>query len=90
MVINNIHFWYHPIFGGTGVQYLMEHYFGVQFKMYDKDFVDITKKNIIVFLWEPKNEHTINFEFKTNKFEFFELIGEMNNLGFYFLADYST
>lgn len=90
MVINNIHFWYHPIIGGTGVQYLMEHYFGVQFKMYDKDFVDITKKNIVVFLWEPKNEHTINFKFKTNKFEFFELIEEMNNLGFYFLADYST
>ena len=41
-------------------------------------------------LWEPKNEHTINFKFKTNKFEFFELIEEMNNLGFYFLADYST
>ena len=41
-------------------------------------------------MWEPKNEHTINFEFKTNKFEFFELIKEMNNLGFYFLADYST
>lgn len=90
MVINNIHFWYHPITGGSGVQYLMEYYFGLKFTMYDKKIVDTTKKNIIVFLWEPKNEHTINFEFKTNKFEFFELIEEMNNLGFYFLADYST
>lgn len=90
MVINNIHFWYHPTTGGTGVQNLMEYYFDVKFEMYNKDIVDITKKNIIIFLWEPKNEHTINFEFKTNKFEFFELIKEMNNLGFYFLADHST
>jgi len=90
MVINDIHFWFHPITGGSGVQCLMEYYFGVQFKMYDSDIVDSRKKNIVVFLWEPKNEHTINFKFKTNKFEFFELIKEMNNLGFYFLADYST
>jgi|694.fasta_scaffold07069_14 hypothetical protein len=90
MEIGNIKFWYHPITGGSGVQYLMEYYFGFKFTMYDKKIIDTTKKNIIVFLWEPKNEHTINFEFKTNKFEFFELIKEMNNLGFYFLADYST
>lgn len=90
MLINNIHFWYHPITGGSGVQYLMEHYFGIQFDMYDKEIVDVNKKNIIVFLWEPKNEHTINSELKTDKVEFFNIIREMNNLGFYFLADHST
>lgn len=90
MLINNIHFWYHPITGRSGVQYLMEHYFGIQFDIYDKEIVDINKKNIIVFLWEPKNPHTINFEFKTDKDEFFEIIKEMNDLGFQFLADHST
>lgn len=58
MLINNIHFWYHPITGRGGVQYLMEHYFGIQFDIYDKEIVDINKKNIIVFLWEPKNPRT--------------------------------
>lgn len=90
MEINNIVFWYHPLTGGSGVQYLMEHYFNNQFRLYNKDIVDTTKKNIIVFFWETKNDHTINFEFKTNKPEFFQIIKEMNNLGFYFLADYST
>jgi hypothetical protein len=90
MEINNIVFWYHPLTGGSGVQYLMEYYFNNQFRLYDKDIVDTTKKNIIVFFWETKNDHTINFEFKTNKPEFFQIIKEMNDLGFYFLADYST
>jgi hypothetical protein len=90
MEINNVVFWYHPLTGGSGVQYLIEHYFNNQFKLYNKDIVDTTKKNIIVFFWETKNDHTINFEFKTNKPEFFQIIEEMNDLGFYFLADYST
>jgi hypothetical protein len=90
MNMQDIHFWYHPSTGGTGIQHLMEHYFGVKFRIYQKDIVDVTKKNIIIFLWEPKNEHTVNFEFKTDKDEFFEIIQEMNNLGFQFLADHST
>lgn len=90
MVIKNIHFWYHSITGGSGIQYLMEYYFNCQFKQYGSEIIDVTKKNIIVFLWEPKNDHTINFDFKTDKVEFFEIIREMNNFGFYFLADYST
>lgn len=88
---NNIQFWYHPISGGSSVQYLIEHYFDFKFTLYSKNNVDKRKKNIIVFLWEIKNEWLFpNFDFKTDKQEFFELMQELNNLGFYFLSDFST
>jgi hypothetical protein len=38
MNIQDIHFWYHPSTGGSGIQYLMEYYFGVKFRIYEKIF----------------------------------------------------
>jgi hypothetical protein len=87
---NQIQFWFHPISGGSGIQYFIEYYYKMNFLMYEKDKVDLKKTNILIFLWEPKNEHTKNFDFKTNKPEFFDLLIQAKELGFIFLADYTT
>jgi hypothetical protein len=88
MIDNNIKFWYHPLIGGTGIQGLVETYFNLSFEKYDKFKVNQYKKNVIIFFWETTA--SINLEFKTNNSDFFELVKELNELGFYFLADYST
>lgn len=87
-MIDNIQFWKHPLIGGTGIQGLLETYFEFSFKEYDKTQVDTNKKNVIVFFWETAQ--SINLEFKTNNSDFIELLKELNELGFIFLADYST
>lgn len=84
----NIEFWKHPIIGGTGIQQLLETYYNFSFKEYDKSKVNLNKQNVIVFFWETAE--SINLEHKTNNFEFIELLKELNELGFYFLADYTT
>jgi hypothetical protein len=86
---NNIQFWYHPIMGGTGLQTLLESLYPNSFKLYtDGSDVDSSVQNIITFFWETHS--AINLEVKTNKPEFFELVSNLNNKGFYFLADYTT
>jgi hypothetical protein len=86
---NNIQFWYHPIFGGTGIQNLLEHYYPNSFKLYtDESVIDSSVKNIITFFWETSS--AINLKSKSDKDEFYELISELSKLGFCFLADYTT
>jgi hypothetical protein len=89
-ISKQIQFWFHPISGGSGIQYFLEYYCDIKFSVYEKEKVDSNKTNILIFLWEPKNEHTKHFNFKTNKPEFFSLLAETKELGFVFLADYTT
>jgi hypothetical protein len=75
--------------GGTGLQTLLESLYPNSFKLYtDGSDVDSSVQNIITFFWETHS--AINLEVKTNKPEFFELVSNLNNKGFYFLADYTT
>lgn len=87
-MIENIQFWKHPLIGGTGIQGLLETYFSFSFKEYDKTKVNANKKNVIIFFWETAE--SINLNFKTNNSDFIELLQELNDLGFIFLADYTT
>lgn len=87
-MINNLQFWKHSLIGGTGIQGLLETYFSFSFKEYDKTKVDINKKNVIIFFWETTE--SINLNFKTNNSDFIQLLQELNDLGFIFLADYTT
>lgn len=84
-----IQFWYHPIFGGTGIQNLLEYYYPNSFKLYtDDSVIDSSVKNVITFFWETSS--AINLKSKTDKIEFYNLVDELNEIGFYFLADYTT
>lgn len=85
---NRLRFWVHPYIGGTGIQGLLESHLNIEFTQYDKTKVNPTQKNIIIFFWETTA--SINLEHKTNNSEFFDLIKELNELGFHFLADYTT
>lgn len=86
---NPIQFWCHPIFGGTGIQTLLEKYYTDTFLLYSDDIkIDTSIKNVITFFWET--DAAINLELKTHKSEFIELMKDLNDLGFYFIADYST
>lgn len=88
MVNTNLEFWKHPLIGGTGIQQLLESYFDFSFKEYDKSKINPHKQNVIIFFWETLQ--SINLEFKTNNSDFIELLKELNELGFTFLADYTT
>lgn len=86
---NKIQFWYHPTFGGTGIQTLLEHYYPNSFKLYTNESeIDSSIKNVITFFWETTS--AINLKSKSDKDEFYKLISELSKFNFYFLADYST
>jgi len=87
-MISGIKFWYHPLIGGTGIQGLIETYCNISFQEFNKDYVNPKDKNIIIFFWETSV--SINLEHKTNTDSFLNLLDDLNKLGFYFLADYST
>ena len=87
-MIDDFKFWSHPIIGGTGIQSLLESYYQIQFEQYDSTKIDKSKKNVFVFFWETSI--SINLEHKTNTQSFFDLLKELNELDFYFLADYTT
>ena len=87
-MINGIKFWYHPLIGGTGIQGLVEKYYNIQFQEFNPELINVNDKNVIIFFWETAA--SINLEHKTGNQKFFDLLGELNKLGFYFLADYST
>lgn len=87
-MIDKFKFWFHPTIGGTGIQSLLESYYDINFEEYDLSKIDKSKKNIILFFWETSA--SINLQHKTNTVSFFNLLQELNQLGFYFLADYTT
>lgn len=87
-MIHKFKFWVHPLIGGTGIQSLIETYYSIDFEEYDLSKVDKSKKNVLLFFWETSV--SINLEEKTNTQSFFDLLRELNELGFYFLADYTT
>lgn len=87
-MINEFKFWVHPMIGGTGIQSLLESYYDINFEQYDSSKIDNSKKNVILFFWETYS--SINLEHKTNTPFFFNLLRNLNELGFYFLADYTT
>jgi hypothetical protein len=87
-MIHKFKFWCHPSIGGTGIQSLIETYYNIDFEEYDLSKVDNSKKNVLLFFWETSV--SINLEQRTNTQSFFNLLKELNELGFYFLADYTT
>jgi len=87
-MIDKFKFWFHPMIGGTGIQSLLESYYNINFEEYDLSKIDKSKKNVFVFFWETSI--SINLEHKTNTQSFFDLLKELNELDFYFLADYTT
>lgn len=87
-MIDEFKFWFHPMIGGTGIQSLLESYYDINFEEYDLSKINKSKKNVILFFWETYA--SINLEHKTNTASFFNLVKQLNELGFYFLADYTT
>jgi hypothetical protein len=86
--MRNIQFWYDDVTGYTGIQMLFEWVYPNSFKSISRDSINPNDTNIIVFRWETTN--AINPTTLTSKPEFFKLISELNKMGFYFMADFST
>lgn len=86
--MRNIQFWYDDVTGYTGIQMLFEWVYPNSFKSISRDSVNPNDINIIVFRWEMVT--AINSTNLTSKPEFFKLISELNKMGFYFMADFST
>ncbi len=88
--MGDIKFWTHKITGYTGIQMLFESVFPNSFEVYNEAIsrVNPSDINIIVFRWETKN--AINPTYNTTTTEFYNFISELNDMGFYFMGDFST
>lgn len=86
--MRNVQFWTDDIVGYTGIQMLFEWVYPNSFKKLKSDSVNQNDINIIVFRWETTN--AINPTTLTSTDEFFRLISELNQMGFWFMADFST
>ena len=88
VTMRNIQFWTDDIVGYTGIQMLFEWVYPNSFKRINSDSINQNHTNILVFRWE--NQNAINPTTLTSTNEFFELVSELNKMGFYFMADFST
>lgn len=86
--MRNVQFWFDDITGYTGIQMLFEWVYPNSFKRVSSDSINPNDINIIVFRWE--NQNAINPTTLTSTNEFFNLMTELNFMGFYFMADFST
>jgi hypothetical protein len=86
----NIDFWYSNISGGTGIQTLIEKLGLCVFKDVDIDTPSKSNMNFFVFQWETDNAIKPLNSNPTHSDEFISLLKKLQDLGFYFIADFST
>jgi|694.fasta_scaffold01463_25 hypothetical protein len=78
-----IQFWYSNSITTTGIQFTTETLYNtISFKNVDIDIIDTTKLNFLVFNWKISSTHI-------HSIEFIELLKELQQKDFYFIADYS-
>jgi hypothetical protein len=83
-----IDFWYSDIIPNLGIKGLIEKTDNdVLFKNVDIDAIDSNKLNFLVFMWETK--WAFPNTYYTHSDEFIELLTELQNKDFYFIADFS-
>ena len=78
-----IQFWYSDSIPTPGIQFVTENLYNtISFKNVDTDTIDSTKLNFFVFKWKINRTHI-------HPIEFIELLKELQQKDFYFIADYS-
>jgi hypothetical protein len=86
--MSNVKFWHHPFFGFTSIMDILQKYSDIQIYEFDKTLVNPKDVNVISFFWETDSQ--IGIPFIVNTQEFLDILKELNSLGFYLLADFST
>lgn len=86
--MSNVKFWHHPYFGFTSIMDILQKYSDTQIYQFDKTLINPNDINVISFFWE--NDSQIGIPFIVNTKEFLDILKELNSLGFYLLADFST